>query len=73
MGVEESYEKERKGQLVRDTVASLPNKQRMALILFKFDGYSCAEVAEIMEISFSAAQSLIFRAIDNLRKKLLSV
>lgn len=43
----------------------------MAILLFKFEGYSVAEVADIMELSFSATQSLIFRAIDNLRKRLV--
>lgn len=69
-GVEERFEKREKTRLVQDAVAALPANQRMALLLFKFEGHSSKEVAEIMEISFSAAQSLIFRAIDNLRRKL---
>jgi len=70
--VEEKYENKRKAQLVKDAVDKLPERQRMALVLFKFEGCSCREVAQIMGLSFIAAQSLIFRAINNLRKKLLS-
>jgi len=68
--VEEKYENKRKAQLVKDAVYKLPERQRMALILFKFEGCSCREVARVMGLSFIAAQSLIFRAIDNLRRKL---
>ncbi|MBD3285195.1 sigma-70 family RNA polymerase sigma factor [candidate division WOR-3 bacterium] len=68
--LEERMDKRAKSELIRQTVGALNRRQRIALILFKFEGYSCKEVAEIMGISFSAAQSLIFRAIDNLRKKL---
>lgn len=69
-GVEQRYDAAQTSQNVRKAVGRLPDRQRMALILFKFEGYTCKEVARIMEISFSAAQSLIFRAIDNLRKRL---
>jgi RNA polymerase sigma-70 factor (ECF subfamily) len=69
--LEEKMGKKAKSDLIRQTVATLNRRQRIALILFKFEGYSCKEVAGIMGISFSAAQSLIFRALDSLRKKLV--
>ncbi|NLI97676.1 RNA polymerase sigma factor [bacterium] len=65
------YEVKERADLVRKAIAGLSSKQRMAILLFKFEGYSVAEVADIMELSFSATQSLIFRAIDNLRKRLV--
>jgi len=67
---EEAADRKNRIKQVRDAVATLSGRQRMALILFKFEDYSVKEVAEIMGISFLAAQSLIYRAIDNLRKSL---
>jgi RNA polymerase sigma-70 factor (ECF subfamily) len=69
--VKERFEAVQTALQVRKAVDELAPRQRIALILFKFEGYTCREVAQIMEISFSAAQSLLFRAIDNLRKRLV--
>jgi RNA polymerase sigma-70 factor (ECF subfamily) len=69
--VEEDTERERRAGLVRDAVYELPERQRMALILSKFEGRSYKEISEIMGTSLSAVESLIFRAKDNLGKKLL--
>lgn len=44
----------------------LPENQRVALTLSKIEGYSSAEVAEIMETSINAVDSLIYRAKKNL-------
>ncbi|MBN2380175.1 RNA polymerase sigma-70 factor [candidate division WOR-3 bacterium] len=69
-GIEEKIEKRRKAQVVREAVAELPERQRIALILSRFEGYSYAEIAKIMKVSVSSVESLIFRAKDNLRKQL---
>lgn len=68
--VEERYEKKRTARVVREAVDGLPGKQRMALVLSKFDGRSYKEIAEIMGVSLSSVESLIYRAKRNLRKKL---
>ncbi|MBN2380179.1 sigma-70 family RNA polymerase sigma factor [candidate division WOR-3 bacterium] len=73
LSVEDKTEKKRKLRIIRETIGKLPHRQRIALILFKFQGYSCKEVAGIMGVSFLAAQSLIFRAIDSLREKLFAL
>jgi RNA polymerase sigma-70 factor (ECF subfamily) len=57
-------------RLLDRAVAALPNRQRLALILHKYDGYSHAETAEILGLSISSVESLIHRAKNNLRKKL---
>jgi RNA polymerase sigma-70 factor, ECF subfamily len=54
-------------------IASLPDNQRAAFVLHKIDDLSYKEIAEIMEISLSSVESLIFRAKRNLQKKLLQV
>jgi len=52
------------------SIASLPENQRTAFSLNRIDDLSYNEVAEVMQISLSAVESLIHRARLNLRKKL---
>ena len=52
------------------TINTLPEKQKTAFILSKVDGLSNPEVAEIMEMSISAIESLVFRAKSALKEKL---
>lgn len=53
-------------------INDLPENQKTALILHKIEQQSQAEIAEIMEISPKAVESLIQRAKANLEKKLNS-
>lgn len=70
-GPDERLEGERKAAAVRAAVDELPARQRMALILSKFEGRSYREISEIMRTSTSSVESLLFRAKNNLKKKLL--
>lgn len=70
-GLAEQYEKEAKSRLVREAVDELPGKQRMALVLSKFEGRSYKETAHVMGVSLASVESLIFRAKRNLKKALL--
>jgi RNA polymerase sigma-70 factor (ECF subfamily) len=54
----------------RAVVASLPPNQRAAILLRHFDGLSYAEIAEVLETSVAAVESLLFRARATLRKVL---
>ena len=56
--------------LLRQAVDSLPESQRIAVTLSKYEGVRNQEIAGIMEISVSAAESLIHRGMGNLRKRL---
>jgi RNA polymerase sigma-70 factor, ECF subfamily len=56
--------------IVRMSVESLGERQRMAVLLSKFEGMSYAEIAEVMEISPQALKSLLSRARENLREVL---
>ena len=51
-------------------LASLPEKQRTAFVLNKYEDMAYKEIAEIMDISLGSVESLIFRAKQNLQKKL---
>jgi len=70
MKQEIDFEKKKKAEIVRKAIDDLPGKQRMALILSKYEGKSYKEIAEFMNKSLSSIESLIFRAKVNLKKKL---
>ncbi len=55
---------------VRTAVAALPEGQRAALVLATYHELSYAEIAEILETTRGAIESLLFRARENLRKRL---
>jgi RNA polymerase sigma-70 factor (ECF subfamily) len=62
-------EKERSRQ-ISDALRSLPDNQRMALILKRYDDLSYAEIAQIIGCSVSAVESLLVRAKRTLQGKL---
>lgn len=53
--------------IVRSAVQALNERQRMALLLSKFEGMSYIEIAETMNLSTQAVKSLLSRARTNLR------
>jgi RNA polymerase sigma-70 factor (ECF subfamily) len=55
---------------VRDAVDTLPPRQRMALVLKHFEGMSYDEVAEVLECSPTAVDSLLIRARRKLKDTL---
>jgi RNA polymerase sigma-70 factor (ECF subfamily) len=58
---------------VKQAVADLPERQRMALVLSHYQGHSYREIAEMMDTSVPSVESLIFRARDELRRTLLGL
>ncbi|MFZ1932660.1 MAG: sigma-70 family RNA polymerase sigma factor [Thermoguttaceae bacterium] len=56
--------------IVRMSVETLGERQRMAVLLSKFEGMSYAEIAQVMEITPQALKSLLSRARENLREVL---
>ncbi len=57
---------------VRAAIASLPEKQRMALVLAKYDDMPYVEIAKVLDSSSKAVKSLIHRARETLRTELAS-
>jgi RNA polymerase sigma-70 factor (ECF subfamily) len=55
---------------VQEAIAGLSGRQRMALLLAKFEGCSYDEIAAAMQLTVPAVKSLIFRARDQLRTAL---
>ncbi len=60
-------------KLLEQAMSTLPARQKMALILAYFERKSYEQIAAVMEVSVSAVETLLFRARQNLGKKLRSL
>lgn len=59
-----------KTEILQNALDSLPDNQKTAFLLSKYDGYSNQEIADILHTTVSAVESLVHRAKKNLQKKL---
>lgn len=57
-------------QAVDDAIAALPEAQRMAVVLRRYEQLSYEEIAVVLKLSVSAVKSLLFRARTTLRESL---
>jgi RNA polymerase sigma-70 factor (ECF subfamily) len=57
-------------RLIRESVEALPDNQRAAVILHKYQEVDYRQIAGILSISESAVKSLLFRAYETLRVRL---
>jgi RNA polymerase sigma-70 factor (ECF subfamily) len=55
---------------IKKHVLDLPEKQRAAVLMHKYDGMDYREIAGILKLSESATKSLLFRAYETLRERL---
>ncbi len=62
-------ERDRAG-LIRGAVMALPEKQRAAVLLHKYQEMDYGEIAHVLDCSESALKSLLFRAYETLRVQL---
>ena len=53
--------------VVQQALSTLNERQRVAVVLNKFEDMNYAEIAEVMELTTKAVKSLLSRARDNLR------
>lgn len=64
-------ESEERKKILNQALDALPERQRVAITLHKYQGLSYQEIAEVLGTSLAAVESLIHRAKLNLQKKLL--
>jgi RNA polymerase sigma-70 factor, ECF subfamily len=57
-------------EIIKQAIDSLPQKQRFAFVLTKYEELPQKEVAAIMKLSEGAVEQLVLRAKNNLRKNL---
>ncbi len=58
------------GRRVRKAVLSLPQRQKVAVVLHRYQQLTHAEIAEVMQCSGPAVESLLVRAYEQLRRDL---
>lgn len=63
-------ENKEKAKILFHHIDALPDNQRVAFTLHKVEGLPYTEIAEVMKLSLSAVEALLFRAKKNLQKSL---
>src|SRR3989442_4261562 len=57
-------------QTIEDAILQLPETQRMALVLRRYEQLSYEQIAEVLDLSVPAVKSVLFRARSELRSRL---
>ena len=70
MRIDEHMVERDRSNFIRSAISSLPEKQRVAVLLHKYEEMDYGEIARILECSESALKSLLFRAYETLRVQL---
>ena len=72
-GAGEQAEADERDRLLAAAIESLPARQRTAIVLTYREGMSNAQVADMLETSVSAVETLLVRGKQNLRRALSGV
>lgn len=67
---DKNIEQDELAEAIRIAVDSLPKNQRIAFVMNKYQDMSYKEIAEVLDVSLIAVESLIHRAKLNLQKRL---
>ncbi len=70
LNVEQGMVREARMNEVRDAIAALPDKQRAAVMMHKYQELEYSQIAKALSCSESAVKSLLFRAYETLRGRL---
>ena len=68
--IEQHLVEEARKNMIRHAIDKLPEKQRAAVLLHKYQELDYGDIAKILECSESALKSLLFRAYETLRVEL---
>ncbi len=68
--VEEEILRRERLAAIRRKVEALPERQRMAVLMHKYQQMDYRQIAEVLKLSESATKSLLFRAYETLREQL---
>jgi len=66
-------EKKDTERFVQKAINALPDKQRIAILLHRYEELSHGEIAKIMGVTVASVESRLHRAMQTLAKKLLSL
>src|SRR6266404_7505558 len=70
LNVEQNILRRERLQAIKKHVMALPEKQRAAVLMHKYQGMDYREIADVLKLSESATKSLLFRAYEMLRDRL---
>jgi RNA polymerase sigma-70 factor, ECF subfamily len=70
--VEQKLLRDERMAAIREHVMALPERQRMAVLMHKYQGMDYRQIGDVLKLSESATKSLLFRAYQTLRDKLRS-
>ena len=62
--------REERMKAIRQHVMALPERQRTAVLMHKYQDMDYKEIGEVLKLSESATKSLLFRAYQTLRENL---
>lgn len=65
-----NLENRQRATILHEAIDTLPENQRVAFTLNKYEELSYREISEVMELSVSAVEALLHRAKKNLQKRL---
>ena len=68
--IEQHLVEESRKKMIRHAIEKLPEKQRAAVLLHKYQELDYSEIAKVLRCSESALKSLLFRAYETLRVEL---
>jgi RNA polymerase sigma-70 factor (ECF subfamily) len=72
LSVEQELVREERMSAIRKHVMALPERQRNAVLMHKYQEMDYKEIGEVLKLSESATKSLLFRAYQTLRENLKS-
>jgi RNA polymerase sigma-70 factor, ECF subfamily len=67
---EESLVRRERMLAIRAKVEALPERQKLAVIMHKYQQMDYKQIADVLKLSESATKSLLFRAYETLREQL---
>lgn len=67
---EEDLVRDERLRAIRTHVMALPERQRSAVLMHKYQGLDYKQIGEVLKLSESATKSLLFRAYQTLRERL---
>jgi RNA polymerase sigma-70 factor (ECF subfamily) len=70
LSVEENIVRRERLLAIRQKVQALPERQRMAVVMHKYQQMDYKQIADVLKLSESATKSLLFRAYETLREQL---
>jgi RNA polymerase sigma-70 factor, ECF subfamily len=70
MTAEQNLVRQERMAAIRSKVEALPERQRLAVVMHKYQQMDYKQIADVLKLSESATKSLLFRAYETLREQL---